>query len=121
MSAALTSWKEIAAYLGKSVRTVQRWEAELALPVRRPNQGDRNIVAAVPKELDEWLKRRLSPRATGHVHCSPQLQRMRRLVAEMLEEADRTQKRTATLLGQLQRHRRIEAKESEAAAGAPKP
>ena len=31
----LDSWKEIAAYLKREVRTVQRWEKNLRLPVRR--------------------------------------------------------------------------------------
>ena len=33
----LNGWKEIANYLGKGVRTVQRYERTLALPVRRPS------------------------------------------------------------------------------------
>ena len=33
----LTTWNEVASYLGKGVRTVQRWEANLSLPVRRKN------------------------------------------------------------------------------------
>ena len=36
-SAVLSSWKDIARYMGKGVRTVQRWERHLGLPVRRPN------------------------------------------------------------------------------------
>lgn len=35
MEAPLTSWRDIARYLGKGVRTVQRWEIESGLPVRR--------------------------------------------------------------------------------------
>ena len=35
-SSVLNSWKEIASYLGRSVRTVQRWEREFGLPVHRP-------------------------------------------------------------------------------------
>jgi hypothetical protein len=31
----LDSWKEIAAYLGRAIRTVQRWEREEGLPVHR--------------------------------------------------------------------------------------
>lgn len=57
MSSTLTSWKEIANYLGKGVRTVQRWEAE-GLPVRRPNARDHGIVSALPNELDAWLESR---------------------------------------------------------------
>lgn len=30
-----TSWKEIARYMGKGVRTVQRWEQDFGLPVRK--------------------------------------------------------------------------------------
>jgi hypothetical protein len=50
----LSSWKEIAAFFGKGVRTVQRWERELSLPVRRPN-GDKQIVFAKVQELETWL------------------------------------------------------------------
>ena len=51
----LNSWKEIAVYLGRGVRTVQRWEAKLGLPVRRPNGHMRSAVIALSNELDEWL------------------------------------------------------------------
>ena len=51
----LTSWKEIAAYLGKGVRTVQRWEATLGLPVIRPNGSGSNIVMARSSDLEEWV------------------------------------------------------------------
>ena len=53
----LNSWKEIAKYLGKAVRTVQRHEVELKLPVRRPAGRDRTAVMAFTDELDEWLER----------------------------------------------------------------
>lgn len=52
----LSSWKEIAAYLGRSVRTVQRMEVELGLPVRRPKGHARSSVMAIPSELDTWLR-----------------------------------------------------------------
>jgi hypothetical protein len=50
-----TSWKEIAAYLGRGIRTVQRWELQLGLPVHRPNLRVRGIVRASRKELDLWV------------------------------------------------------------------
>lgn len=56
-SPVLNSWKEIAAYLGRGRRTVQRWERELGLPVRRPHGHDRSAVIAFPEELDQWLTR----------------------------------------------------------------
>ena len=57
----LTSWKEIANYLGKGVRTVQRWELQFGLPVRRPNERVKGIVHATRQELDRWLEVQWSP------------------------------------------------------------
>lgn len=51
----LNSWKEVANYLGRGVRTVQRWEQELNLPVRRPRGRSRSAVIAFKTELDAWL------------------------------------------------------------------
>lgn len=53
----LNSWKEIAAYMGRGVRTVQRWEQELGLPVRRPRGKERSAVIALKSDLDRWLNR----------------------------------------------------------------
>jgi hypothetical protein len=50
----LHGWKEIAAYLDKGVRTVQRWEKELGLPVRRMGTGRAEVVFALPSEIDAW-------------------------------------------------------------------
>ena len=52
----LNSWKEIASYLNRGVRTVQRWEAELGMPVRRPRGKGRSAVIAMRSELDQWIK-----------------------------------------------------------------
>jgi excisionase family DNA binding protein len=57
VSAILNSWKEIASYLGRGVRTVQRWEHDSALPVHRPKGKDRSAVLALREELDAWLHR----------------------------------------------------------------
>lgn len=54
----LDSWKEIAAYLDRSVRTVQRWEKEEGLPVRRHLHQKMGTVYAHPGEIDEWLRQR---------------------------------------------------------------
>lgn len=58
----LNTWKEIALYLDCGVRTVQRWEAQLGLPVRRPDGKNRSHVLAFRSEIDEWLKSNFSPR-----------------------------------------------------------
>lgn len=52
----LHCWKEIALYLSAGVRTVQRWESEFALPVRRPRGVKRSAVLAFSSEIDEWVK-----------------------------------------------------------------
>jgi Tol biopolymer transport system component len=58
----LTSWKEIAAYLDASVRTVQRWEQQNGLPVHRVLRDKRSAVFALSTELDEWrANRTISP------------------------------------------------------------
>lgn len=59
----LTCWKEIAAYFGKGVRTVQRWE-QLGMPIHRPS-GDRSIVFADPAELKAWALRRMPQNNSG--------------------------------------------------------
>jgi len=53
----LNSWKEIATYLGRGVRTVQRYEREHQLPVRRTGHKSRSSVLALSKDLDDWLRR----------------------------------------------------------------
>lgn len=60
MHPVLSSWKEIAQFLGKGVRTAQRWERELGLPVHRPEQSNRYVVLADPGELLHWMKARES-------------------------------------------------------------
>jgi hypothetical protein len=51
----LSSWKDIAKFIGKGVRTAQRWEKELGLPVRRPKQGGKSAVLAIPLEINRWI------------------------------------------------------------------
>lgn len=52
----LNSWKEIAEYLNRGVRTAQRWERELGMPVHRPRGHGRSAVIAIQSEIDHWLK-----------------------------------------------------------------
>ena len=50
----LDSWKEIAAYLKREVRTVRRWETAEGLPVHRHMHKKRGTVYAYRAELDAW-------------------------------------------------------------------
>lgn len=57
----LSGWKEIARYIGKGVRTVQRYEKDSALPVHRPTKKDRGAVMASTTDLDAWMRARPLP------------------------------------------------------------
>lgn len=54
----LDSWKEIAAYLKRGSRTVQRWEREASLPIHRLQHEKLGSVYAYRSELDAWWKSR---------------------------------------------------------------
>jgi TolB-like protein/tetratricopeptide (TPR) repeat protein len=54
----LDTWKEIADYLSREVRTVQRWEKTEDLPVHRHEHKKKSTVYAYTRELDEWFKKR---------------------------------------------------------------
>jgi len=54
----LESWGEIASYLRREIRTVQRWERNLGLPIHRLAVGKQAAVFAYPSELDKWYKER---------------------------------------------------------------
>jgi serine/threonine-protein kinase len=65
----LDSWKAIAAHLGRTVRTVQRWEREQGLPVHRLLHSALSSVYAYTSELDDWLAGR-EPVATAVVRST---------------------------------------------------
>lgn len=50
----LESWKEIAAHLRHSVRTVKRWEKAEAMPVHRHPHNKLASVYAYRSEIDAW-------------------------------------------------------------------
>src|SRR6188472_2139034 len=61
----LDSWKEIASYLGRGIRTVQRWEREEGLPVHRLDHAKRGSVYASRRELTAWWESRRRPDPTA--------------------------------------------------------
>ncbi|HUS05064.1 MAG TPA: hypothetical protein VMZ52_02120 [Bryobacteraceae bacterium] len=54
----LDSWKEIASFLGKGVRTVMRWEKTEGLPVHRHLHERRSSVFAYKSEIEAWWESR---------------------------------------------------------------
>lgn len=88
----LTSWKDIARYLGKGVRTVQRWEEYFGLPVRRPSSNKmHHAVIAIPEEIDAWLRSQ-----TGTEQC--ELERLRDEVTRLRAELAALRKQPGTAL-----------------------
>jgi Tol biopolymer transport system component len=83
----LDSWKEIAAFLGRGVRTVQRWERHEGLPVHRLAHEKRGSVYAVRLEVSAWWESRReslsAPRAPDSdvAVAAPRLQRVTRTAA----------------------------------------
>ena len=65
ISQRLDSWKEIASYLRRDVRTVQRWEKQEGLPVHRLQHDTQGTVFAYKAEIDAWwLVRERDPQQT---------------------------------------------------------
>jgi TolB-like protein/Tfp pilus assembly protein PilF len=75
----LESWKEIAAYLRRQVRTVNLWERSEGLPVHRHLHSKRGTVYAFKSELDEWLRQREQARS-----ISPVVNRRSRIMIAVL-------------------------------------
>ena len=78
-----SGWKEIANYFGKGVRTVQRYERELGLPIHRPNGKSAGSVIATKKELDDWLH--ASPSGVGSMRKKWPAERTNELGAQFLQ------------------------------------
>ena len=62
--ARLDAWKEIAAYLRRDIKTVQRWERRHGLPVHRLQHDKPGSVYAYRTELDAWMAGRDRVHAT---------------------------------------------------------
>ena len=113
----LNSWKEIASYLGRGVRTVQRWEAQLGLPVHRPAGRDHSAVLAFSNELDQWLDsrpvRQFHPSGSESVAvASAQTLEMQALLKRaeiLLEKLESALSRNEEIHRQLSLHMKTEA------------
>jgi eukaryotic-like serine/threonine-protein kinase len=83
----LTSWKEIASYLGCDARTAQLWEKQEGLPVHRHTHQSRSSVYAFSVELDAWLLKRKPKKAVeveAKTPVSPRIGRKNGLLATLL-------------------------------------
>ena len=104
-----SSWKEIAQFFGKSVRTVQRWERTLELPIIRPDNASGNIVLAKVADLEAWL---LKPAALdaqsraveasqdwsrSRIECKKRVARMESLLADLTRHTERLRENTSAM------------------------
>jgi Tol biopolymer transport system component len=87
----LDSWKEIAAYLNRSVRTVRRWEAQEGLPVYRLGHQKSGSVYCYKTELDAWWESR-------KVQDEPDEESPRPFTESLLGEQDSTVRSDGTPL-----------------------
>ena len=95
MRSVLTSWKEVAQYMGKGVRTVQRWERHFGLPIRRPQANSQRAVLAIPEEIDAWVCNRTHIR-NGQSPAS-ELEQLRSRIAQLENENQALRRRLAAL------------------------
>ena len=112
MSEVLSSWKDVALYLGKSVRTVQRWEVELGLPIHRPNRRQQRIILAYPEELKAWVGAQhlaLSGAAdpASHVRLEKNKSRLLAQMQKLRNLSETLQRRMTTGLDRAQRTRTL--------------
>jgi hypothetical protein len=98
----LSGWKDIANYLGKGVRTVQRYEGELRLPVRRPARKARGSVVATKAELDAWVAASpIREQFQLRVASDPQYSRSMAAVKQGIEEMRALREQMSTLRADL--------------------
>lgn len=65
MGEIFSGWKDIAKYMGKGVRTVQRYGRERGLPVRRISGKPNTSVLMTKTELDAWINSTFSREAAN--------------------------------------------------------
>jgi hypothetical protein len=68
----LESWKAIANYLNRSVRTARRWETQEQLPVHRHQYAKGNSVFAFCSELDDWRNNHHQPQQIDRITITEQ-------------------------------------------------
>ncbi len=84
----LEAWKQIAAYLDRSERTVRRWEASEGLPVHRREHERQDTVFAYRHEIDAWSRSRTKFPGEISIHEADDVPRVQPPVNSYLAEHD---------------------------------
>jgi hypothetical protein len=107
-STVLSSWKDIARYLGKGVRTVQRWERQLGLPVRRPvGASQKSAVLLYRRDVDAWLATRFSARPHSPETALANIHLVRSTLKERIRKAQELRTTHCALREQIQESIRL--------------
>lgn len=107
----LKGWKTIAEYLGMAIRTVQRYEHDLQLPIQRTSR--KSSVFVTKAELDAWVSslptrdntlwgNRVSPSCAPCQQLREEMRRMRELRADIRRTLETFRKSRRTLQNTLQ-------------------
>lgn len=111
MQVVLGSWKEIANFLGKGVRTVQRWERYSGLPVHRPSGSSKGVVLAFPPELEQWARRQDAPVHNRRVN----VHKTTALSEELVTRSRLLHESTVRLLDKAQRFKELQLRQRNGA------
>jgi hypothetical protein len=122
----LNGWKQISDHIERGVRTAQRWEAQLGMPVHRPALKDRSAVVAFSDELDRWLSRSAEKRDADGEESEELLALVDQNVTNLTAHTAELAARTRRLREQLRRslvvqHERIASRMCATAAPSSSP
>jgi hypothetical protein len=118
----LNSWKEIAVYLNRGVRTVQRWHCDLQLPVHKIRDTVHSPVFAFVTEIDQWLRSHAKENGNGRQPSSRRTndelqvskEKLRNSSAKMLALTQQQRDRVAAILDLIYR---LQAQQKKRCAG----
>ena len=92
----LNSWKEIAAYVGRGVRTVQRYEERLRFPVHRPAARKHSSVLAFSDEIELWLRSTPAQTQSSATDADPESPANLAFTNSVNDELERAKEETET-------------------------
>jgi tetratricopeptide (TPR) repeat protein len=95
----LDSWKEIAAFLHRDVRTVQRWEKHAGLPIHRHTEARLRTAYAYRSELEAWWRTQRQALESASLPEEPTAPNISQPIELSLRTARRLRLRTGAFIG----------------------